>query len=212
MRSSCRRPRSSTSPASSSPATSGSGSTSQPATGVTSRPGRSWTRRTSPTGTSIALHHWLDQEQGSEHVAAYLHAVDLTGFDPNAPPPKTEWFWSIVDAGRAPEESELATLLDSMSECPGEGGVAGRRHAGATRRRREQRSGEWSSRGTGQERLRVLARGPQESAPDPASAWKPLATSPSATTARKMVYGGWAARAWWSTRSGNWSGETSLPR
>jgi hypothetical protein len=49
-----------------------------------------------------------------------LHAVNLSGFDPNAPPPKTEWFWSIVDAGRAPEESELSTLLDSMSVCPGE--------------------------------------------------------------------------------------------
>ena len=59
--------------------------------------------------------------RAATHVAAYLHAVDLTGFDPNAPPPKTEWFWSIVDAGRAPEESELATVLDSMAGCPGEG-------------------------------------------------------------------------------------------
>ena len=56
----------------------------------------------------------LDFEHGSEHVAAYLRAVDLEDFNPNAPPPRTEWFWSIVDAGRAPEESELATLLDSM--------------------------------------------------------------------------------------------------
>jgi hypothetical protein len=52
-------------------------------------------------------------------VAAYLHAVDLAGFDPKAPPPKTEWFWSIVDAGRAPEESELSTLLDWMAKDPG---------------------------------------------------------------------------------------------
>ena len=43
------------------------------------------------------------------------------GFDPNAPPPKTEWFWSIVDAGRAPEESELATVLDFMADPPGSG-------------------------------------------------------------------------------------------
>jgi Family of unknown function (DUF5906) len=67
-----------------------------------------------------ALHRWLDDEQGSAHVAAYLRAVDLAEFDPNAPPPKTEWFWSIVDAGRALEESELSTLLDSMSLCPDE--------------------------------------------------------------------------------------------
>jgi hypothetical protein len=76
---------------------------------------------TLPDGYFNQLHHWLDREQGSEHVAAYLHAVDLTGFDPNAPPPKTEWFWSIVDAGRAPEESELATVLDFMADPPGSG-------------------------------------------------------------------------------------------
>jgi hypothetical protein len=75
---------------------------------------------TLPAGYFDAFHRWLDLEQGSAHVAAYLHAVDLAGFNPNAPPPKTEWFWSIVDAGRAPEESELSTLLDAMSACPGE--------------------------------------------------------------------------------------------
>jgi hypothetical protein len=68
-----------------------------------------------------SLHHWLDQDQGNEHVAAYLHTVDLTRFDPNAPPQKTDWFWSIVDAGRAPEESELATVLDFMADPPGSG-------------------------------------------------------------------------------------------
>jgi hypothetical protein len=73
-----------------------------------------------PAGYFERFHRWLDREQGCQHVAAYLHAVDLTEFDPNAPPPKTEWFWSIVDAGRAPQESELSTLLDHMSACPGE--------------------------------------------------------------------------------------------
>jgi hypothetical protein len=72
-----------------------------------------------PAGYFATLHRWLDDEGGSAHVAAYLHAVDLSGFDPNAPPPKTEWFWSIVDAGRAPEESELSTLLDWMAGDPG---------------------------------------------------------------------------------------------
>jgi hypothetical protein len=51
---------------------------------------------------------------GRGHVAAYLHSLDLSRFDPKAPPPKTAAFWDIVDASRAPEDSELADLLDTM--------------------------------------------------------------------------------------------------
>lgn len=59
------------------------------------------------------IYRWLDDEHGTEHVAAFLQTLDLADFHPNAPPPKTEWFWAIVEASRAPEESELSTLLDS---------------------------------------------------------------------------------------------------
>jgi hypothetical protein len=51
---------------------------------------------------------------GRGHAAAYLHGVDLSNFDPKAPPPKTDAWWAIVDANRAPEESELADLLDAL--------------------------------------------------------------------------------------------------
>ena len=51
---------------------------------------------------------------GIGHVAAYLAQLDLSGFDAKAPPPKTEAFWHIVNAARAPEESELADILDSL--------------------------------------------------------------------------------------------------
>jgi len=51
---------------------------------------------------------------GIGHVAAYLARHDLADFDPKAPPPKTEAFWHIVDANRAPEESELADILDKL--------------------------------------------------------------------------------------------------
>ena len=51
---------------------------------------------------------------GNSHVAAYLAKLDLSGFDPKAPPPKTAAFWDIVDANRAPEDAELADLLDEM--------------------------------------------------------------------------------------------------
>jgi len=51
---------------------------------------------------------------GIEHVAAYLATLDLSGFDPKAPPPKTLAFWEIVDASRAPEDAELADAIDLL--------------------------------------------------------------------------------------------------
>jgi hypothetical protein len=59
------------------------------------------------------LYAWYEAG-GYRHVAAYLDTLDLSDFDPKAPPPKTAAFWEIVDAGRAPEDAELADLLDSM--------------------------------------------------------------------------------------------------
>jgi hypothetical protein len=51
---------------------------------------------------------------GIGHVATYLASLDLAGFDPKAPPSKTEAFWHIVNTARAPEESELADILDCL--------------------------------------------------------------------------------------------------
>jgi hypothetical protein len=51
---------------------------------------------------------------GTAHVAAYLATLDLSAFDPKAPPPKTAAFWDIVDANQAPEDAELADVLDRM--------------------------------------------------------------------------------------------------
>jgi Family of unknown function (DUF5906) len=48
------------------------------------------------------------------HVAAYLAQFDLSSFDAKAPPPKTAAFWDIVDANRAPEDAELADVLDTL--------------------------------------------------------------------------------------------------
>jgi hypothetical protein len=47
-------------------------------------------------------------------VAAYLTEFELTGFDAKAPPPKTPAFWDIVSAGIAPEDGELADVLDAL--------------------------------------------------------------------------------------------------
>jgi hypothetical protein len=56
---------------------------------------------------------WYD-DGGYAHVAAYLADVDISNFDPKAPPPRTDAFWDIVDANRAPEDAELADVLDTL--------------------------------------------------------------------------------------------------
>jgi Primase C terminal 2 (PriCT-2)/Family of unknown function (DUF5906) len=59
---------------------------------------------------------------GYGHVAAYLAELDISAFNAKAPPPKTKAFWDIVDASRAPEESEFADVAHT-----GEGDHAVRR-------------------------------------------------------------------------------------
>lgn len=61
------------------------------------------------------LWQWYESE-GFGHVAAYLTKLDISGFDPKAPPRKTDAFWATVDAGRAPEDAELADVLDALGK------------------------------------------------------------------------------------------------
>jgi hypothetical protein len=49
---------------------------------------------------------------GIRHVAAYLMQLDIATFNAKAPPPKTEAFWDVVNAGRTSEDAELADALD----------------------------------------------------------------------------------------------------
>jgi hypothetical protein len=60
------------------------------------------------------LWRWYEHEDGFAHVAAYLATVDLSGFNPKAPPPKTAAFWEIVSVNQAPEDAELADVLDRL--------------------------------------------------------------------------------------------------
>jgi hypothetical protein len=53
-------------------------------------------------------------DDGIGHVAAYLAELDISDFNPKAPPPKTDAFWDIVDSGRAVEVSELSDVLDRL--------------------------------------------------------------------------------------------------
>lgn len=62
------------------------------------------------------LYDWYDREGGNGHVAAYLRSLDISTFDAKAPPPKTSGFWRMVDAGRAPEDGELADALEQLGD------------------------------------------------------------------------------------------------
>jgi hypothetical protein len=55
---------------------------------------------------------------GLQHVAAYLAELDISSFNPKAPPPKTAAFWDIVDANRPPEEAELADVFEKLENPP----------------------------------------------------------------------------------------------
>jgi hypothetical protein len=59
------------------------------------------------------LYRWYDTG-GNEHVAEFLGSIDLSNFDAKAPPAKTQAFWEIVDASRAPEDAEMADAIDDL--------------------------------------------------------------------------------------------------
>ena len=65
-----------------------------------------------------ALWGWYDRE-GYRNVATYLAQYDLSEFDPKAPPPHTPAFHAIVDANRAPEDAEIADILDELAGVRG---------------------------------------------------------------------------------------------
>src|SRR5262249_55086081 len=57
------------------------------------------------------LWNWY-YDGGFEHVAAFLATLDLSKFDPKAPPPLTEAFWTMVNTNRPSEEAEIQDLID----------------------------------------------------------------------------------------------------
>jgi len=56
---------------------------------------------------------WYEAE-GFRNVVAYLQTLDLSNFNPKAPPLKTPAFWDIVNASRPTEQAELEDVLDSI--------------------------------------------------------------------------------------------------
>jgi hypothetical protein len=59
------------------------------------------------------IYDWYDSG-GYEDVAAYLLTLDLSDFDPKAPPPKTAAFWEICSASQMPEVGELIDAINAI--------------------------------------------------------------------------------------------------
>ena len=76
-----------------------------------------WSERSLNDFTSdywTRLYQWYERG-GYGHVAAYLNELDISDFDPKAPPEKTAAFWDTVSSNIAPEDAELADILDLMN-------------------------------------------------------------------------------------------------
>jgi hypothetical protein len=55
---------------------------------------------------------------GYGHVAAYLRELDISEFNPKAPPPKTPAWHDMVTSSRSPEDAEMADALDAFGNPP----------------------------------------------------------------------------------------------
>lgn len=62
------------------------------------------------------LWRWYERKDGFAHVAAYLRALDISDFDPKAPPPQTPAWHAIVAANNAPEDIELSAVIEDLGE------------------------------------------------------------------------------------------------
>ena len=63
------------------------------------------------------FYKWLDNG-GNEFVAHYLGTLDLSGFDPKAPPPKTRAWSQIVRSSCSPEDNEMRDALERINNPP----------------------------------------------------------------------------------------------
>ena len=79
-----------------------------------------WSQRKKEEFTAdywTAMYQWF-KSGGNGHVLAYLRSVDLSTFDPKAPPPKTAAFWQIVSNSEAPESGELRDAIEALGSPP----------------------------------------------------------------------------------------------
>jgi hypothetical protein len=65
--------------------------------------------------------YWRQLEDGgAAAVAKHLRGLDLSGFDPKAPPKQTQAFWEIVDSLRTSQQSDLDDVIEALGRERGE--------------------------------------------------------------------------------------------
>lgn len=77
-----------------------------------------WSERTKDDfvpGYWSEIWEWYDKAGGIGHVGAFLRDLDLSSFDPKAPPPKTPAWYAVVAAGSAPEDAELRDVIEQAA-------------------------------------------------------------------------------------------------
>jgi Family of unknown function (DUF5906) len=63
------------------------------------------------------LRYWARLEEGgAEAVADYLKALDLSRFNPKAPPPRTQAFYEMANAMRSEKESEMDDVIEHLDK------------------------------------------------------------------------------------------------
>ena len=78
------------------------------------RHGMFWSMMTPDQFDKDKFWDWYRKENGLEHAAAYLATLDVTDFDVYAAPPKTDAFWSVVNACQILVENKLREALDNF--------------------------------------------------------------------------------------------------
>jgi hypothetical protein len=74
-----------------------------------------WSKAEKPTTAYFEqVWPWMLTGGGKEAALGYLRSLDISQFNPMAPPPRTEAWHDIVDAGRNPEEKELSDALEGV--------------------------------------------------------------------------------------------------
>ncbi len=63
----------------------------------------------------VDLYAWF-RNGGWEHVAAWLHARDLSSFNPKLAPPRTEAFLDMVEANLPTEDADFSKAIDLLSD------------------------------------------------------------------------------------------------
>jgi len=60
------------------------------------------------------LYDWLDRKGGKDAAADFLMTLDVSHFNPTRPPPRTQAWWNVVEAGNSEDDVDLRNTLEGL--------------------------------------------------------------------------------------------------